>query len=265
MLCLFLHTLCYFHKHLNIGFICPYNILPVALWNIQVLLCYLSVYLSVDLSVSLSVFCFFSSTTHSVKLGWNIFSCMRQRYIGIHIIYLVLFTPVTQKCLFCQQALNCFHLVCISTRDTFFFSSLYSPSFPGTYSHSWISDQLPWLHIFFLSCKYWFERCEVIPSAAIRVTSWTCGMCEHVCMYYGLHLCVWGVCGCQSRCHLVTSLLQLDHLPDDPETARNTEESKSTCQNVRKCLPSHKQQDMRFNGPSYKFKKHNVSKRKKAQ
>ncbi len=157
------------------------------------------------------------------------------------------------------------HCVCISTRERLFFSphsTLLVFQVLTAIAESLISCHG---YTFFLSCKYWFERCEMIPSAAIRVTSWTCGMCEHVCMYYGLHLCVWGVCGCQSRCHLVTSLLQLDHLPDDPETARNTEESKSTCQNVRKCLPSHTRQDMRFNGTSYKFKKHHVSKRKKAQ
>lgn len=96
----------------------------------------------------------------------------------------------------------------------------------------------------------------MIPSTTIRVTSWSCGMREHVCMHYGL---------CQRRCHLVTSLFLLDHLPDDPETARNTEVSKFTCQNVRNRLLLHKQQYMPFNGSRYKFDKHHVSNSKKAQ
>lgn len=55
--------------------------------------------------------------------------------------------------------------VFLHERDFFPPSTLYSC--PGTYSHSWISDQLPWLQYFFpLQVLVW-EMCEVIPSAAI--------------------------------------------------------------------------------------------------
>lgn len=64
---------------------------------------------------------------------------------------------------------------------------------------------------------------------------WPVGVVVCVSMCVCIMVCVYGS---QRRCHLVTSLLLLDHLPDDPETARNTEVSKSTCQNVRNRLLS---------------------------
>lgn len=90
----------------------------------------------------------------------------------------------------------------------------------------------------FFNCKCQFERCEVIPSAAIRVTSWSCGMCEHVFMHAGLCPCVPGFYGSKSRCHLVILLSQLNCIPDDLEAARNSKVSKSTCRNTQKCPSS---------------------------
>lgn len=142
----------------------------------------------------------------------------------------------------------------ISTWETFFL--IYSPSCPGTYSHSWISDQLPWLHYFFPPASTGLRDVKWFPVLPLE---WPVGVVVCVSM------CVCIMVLCQRRCHLVTSLLLLDQLPDDPETMRNTEVSKSTWQNVRNCLLLHELQYMPFNGSRYKFDKHHVSDSKKAQ
>lgn len=64
---------------------------------------------------------------------------------------------------------------------------------------------------------------------------------------------LWFVSMAGNTCHLVTLLLQLDYLPDDPETVRDTEGSKSTCQNLKKRLLSHELHHMAFNGTRYEL------------
>ncbi len=161
----------------------------------------LSIYLSIYLSCQSVSLLFFTSTTHSVKLGWNVFSCIRQRYMGMYIIYLVLFTPVTQKCLFCRAAsLDLFspqHYVCISTWEILFFffffhSTLLDVQVLTAIAESLISCHGCTIFFFFFTASTGLRDVKWFPVLPLE---WPVGLvvCVSICVCIMVCICVYEV------------------------------------------------------------------------